>query len=527
MKRLTIVFAVLLSMLSIPGVARAAVDPLAFSPDPMAFGTVAVGANSSLPTTVSYTTSVSTQYLYVGIDTATITGADAANFAVTGNDCSFINLSGVGYNETCSITVAFTPTTPGAKSASLDIAWQNTGGPTGNQSLSLTGTGAAAQCAGGSYSGSGYEPCTPAAAGYFVPVAGSTSQTACAPGSFSATAGQSSCVNAPAGSYASGTANTSATLCPAGTFSATAGQSSCTLAAIGSYVDAPGKNHQSPCPAGTFSATVGQSSCTSAPAGSFASGTGNIAATLCPTGTFSATSAQPSCAPAPAGKFASGTGNTSATSCPAGTYSPTTGQSSCTLAPTGSFASGTGNTSATLCPVGTFSATAGQSSCTPAGIGSYVPATGQNHQTACPAGTTTATTGSTSATACVPLYGLGGFISPLPRSTLAKSGSTIPVKFVLTASASSSTPLSPSVAAALAAAGKVKVTLAGPGINPQDELCRWNASGQYFQCNIKTPNKGLVTGASYTITVSELVGTVFVAAPAVGSTVNPQIVFFR
>ena len=58
-------------------------------------------------------------------------------------------------------------------------------------------------------------------------------------------------------------------------------------------------------------------------------------------------------------------------------------------------------------------------------------------------------------------------------------------------------------------------------------LCSWNTAGRYFQCNISTPKKGLVTGAGYTITVSEAVGTGFVTAPAVGSAVNPETVYFK
>jgi hypothetical protein len=127
----------------------------------------------------------------------------------------------------------------------------------------------------------------------------------------------------------------------------------------------------------------------------------------------------------------------------------------------------------------------------------------------------------------VPLYGFGGFIWPLAKSTLSKSGSTIPVKFVLTNSSSSATPISPSLAAALAAAGKVKATLTGPGISAQVVLCSWNTQGLFFQCNINTPKKGLLTGADYTITVSEAVGTGFVTAPAVGSAVNPETVSFK
>ena len=127
----------------------------------------------------------------------------------------------------------------------------------------------------------------------------------------------------------------------------------------------------------------------------------------------------------------------------------------------------------------------------------------------------------------MPLYGFRGFISPLPKSTLSKSGSTIPVKFVLTTSVTSTTPISPTLAAQLAAAGKVKATLAGPGITAQVVTCSWNNGGLFFQCNLSTPKKGLVIGAAYTITVTEAVGMGFVTAPAVGSAMNPETVFFK
>jgi hypothetical protein len=126
------------------------------------------------------------------------------------------------------------------------------------------------------------------------------------------------------------------------------------------------------------------------------------------------------------------------------------------------------------------------------------------------------------------LYGFGGFLSPLPKSTLQKSGSAIPVKFRLTNTAGQ--PISSSVAAALAAAGDVKATLTGPGISPQSALCTWNSTNLLFQCNIKTPT-GLKTGTAnpYQITAYENVGAGFVLAPAVAtaSTPNPETIFFK
>ena len=124
------------------------------------------------------------------------------------------------------------------------------------------------------------------------------------------------------------------------------------------------------------------------------------------------------------------------------------------------------------------------------------------------------------------VYGFGGFLSPLPKSTLTSSGSNIPVKFRLTNA--SGEPISASLSAALAAAGKVQVTLAGPPAVSQTVLCSWDAGNLFFQCNIKTP-KDLLTGFGnpYTITAYEDVGTGFVVAPPVGTAVNPETVYFK
>ena len=123
-------------------------------------------------------------------------------------------------------------------------------------------------------------------------------------------------------------------------------------------------------------------------------------------------------------------------------------------------------------------------------------------------------------------YGFGGFSAPLPKSTLVKSGSTIPVKFVLTDS--SGHPIAASTAAALASAGKVEAVLAGPAISPITVLCTWSSANLAFQCNIKTP-RGLKTGTSnpYTITAAENIGGGFITAPPVGTAVNPETVYFK
>jgi hypothetical protein len=124
-------------------IASAAPQPLTFTPAQLAFGNVVIGTSSSASTTVTYTTSVSPTYQYIGIDSATPAGPNASDFTVTSNSCQFINIAGTGYNEQCSITVKFTPSVGGPENASLQVAWHNTGGASGTQDLALTGTGMA------------------------------------------------------------------------------------------------------------------------------------------------------------------------------------------------------------------------------------------------------------------------------------------------------------------------------------------------------------------------------------------------
>lgn len=116
------------------------------------------------------------------------------------------------------------------------------------------------------------------------------------------------------------------------------------------------------------------------------------------------------------------------------------------------------------------------------------------------------------------VYGFGGFAAPLPKSTLQKSGSAIPVKFRLTNAAGQ--PGSSTVAAILAAAGDVQATLSGPKITTVSAVCTSNTTSLFFQCTIKTPS-GLVTGTAYQLTVQENVTGTFITAPAVSTATTP------
>ncbi len=139
-----------------------------------------------------------------------------------------------------------------------------------------------AVCPAGQYdNGTG---CVPASPGYYVPVAGATSQTPCPVGTYQDQAGAISCKPASAGSYVSATGATTATLCPVGTYQDQTGAISCKPAPAGSYVSATGATSATFCPAGTYQDQAGATSCIPAPAGSYVDTTGATSATPCPAG---------------------------------------------------------------------------------------------------------------------------------------------------------------------------------------------------------------------------------------------------
>jgi len=122
--------------------------------------------------------------------------------------------------------------------------------------------------------------------------------------------------------------------------------------------------------------------------------------------------------------------------------------------------------------------------------------------------------------------GFGGFLSPKPGATLAKSARAITVTFRFVKA--SGQPIGAGVASALAAAGKVRASLAGPGITKRTATCTWNPTSLYFRCSIGTPS-GAKTGSGYkySITALENVGTGLIKAPAVGTATDPETVHFK
>jgi outer membrane protein assembly factor BamB len=111
--------------LPVPGAALT-VSPT-FTPD---YGTILDG-NSSPPTLFTVTNFGSSATTTIA---DTLTGADAAQFHVTSNSCANVPLAG---GASCTIGVAFAPTLPGARKATLTVH-ASTGGAT---SATLSGIG--------------------------------------------------------------------------------------------------------------------------------------------------------------------------------------------------------------------------------------------------------------------------------------------------------------------------------------------------------------------------------------------------
>jgi hypothetical protein len=102
----------------------AIVGAFTLSPSPLAFGSVPVGSSASLALTLTNPTTIS---LY--INASTITGTNLLEFSTStiGSTC----VSPIQPGASCTRVVTFTPTSAGAKTASLSI---------GANSVSLTGT---------------------------------------------------------------------------------------------------------------------------------------------------------------------------------------------------------------------------------------------------------------------------------------------------------------------------------------------------------------------------------------------------
>jgi HYDIN/CFA65/VesB-like, Ig-like domain len=106
--------------------------PLSASPDPVDFGSVEVGNDSTVAVTLT-----NDAFLDVDVDAATIVGGDAADYAVTANGCG----GPLAFRGQCSISVQFAPSADGARSSTLSVPFTDADGTPGTREVALTGAG--------------------------------------------------------------------------------------------------------------------------------------------------------------------------------------------------------------------------------------------------------------------------------------------------------------------------------------------------------------------------------------------------
>jgi hypothetical protein len=274
-------------------------------------------------------------------------------------------------------------------------------------------------CSPGSYQAPGDSVCTPAPPGSYVPVAGATAATLCAPGTYQPDPGQLACLDSPAGSFVPTSGASVATLCAPGTYQPSTGEIVCIDSPAGSFVPLSGAIVADLCAPGTYQALTGQPVCDAAPAGSFVPTSGASAATLCAPGTYQPAAGEIVCIDSPPGSFVPTSGASDATLCAPGTYQPDPGKIVCIDSPPGSFVPVSGAAVATLCAPGTYQPDPGQMTCLDSPAGSFVPGPGATTVTPCapgtyqpnpgqivcldsPAGSFVPTSGASVATLCAP-----------------------------------------------------------------------------------------------------------------------------
>jgi hypothetical protein len=127
---------------------------------------------------------------------------------------------------------------------------------------------------------------------------------------------------------------------------------------IMSYSWASGSFDPTPCLAGSYQSLDGftGSTCTLASAGSFVANPGSSSATQCPVGTYQPGQGAISCLVAQPGNYAMGPSATAQIACVRGTYQPSSGQTQCLPARANFYVATSGSATQTACPVNTISA---------------------------------------------------------------------------------------------------------------------------------------------------------------------------
>lgn len=122
------------------------------------------------------------------------------------------------------------------------------------------------------------------------------------------------------------------------------------------------------------------------------------------------------------------------------------------------------------------------------------------------------------------LYGLRGFGTPRPGTTIPRSQHTIAVAFQLANAAGRA--LTGSLARQLAARHHVQVRLTGPGITGRNATCTWADRTARFTCSLRIP-AGVHVQAAYHLTARENVDGEFFRAPGTSRDRNPEVIRFK
>jgi hypothetical protein len=124
------------------------------------------------------------------------------------------------------------------------------------------------------------------------------------------------------------------------------------------------------------------------------------------------------------------------------------------------------------------------------------------------------------------VYGFGGFSAPKPGAAISLKPHHFTATFHLVTG--SGTAIADALAAGLAKAGQVQVTLTGPGIKATTGSCSWKASSHVFSCLVPIPAKVKAGQSGYRLTAQENPGLPgFITVPAVGGSSNPLPVKFK
>ncbi|HEY1774861.1 MAG TPA: hypothetical protein VGG41_01765 [Solirubrobacteraceae bacterium] len=186
------------------------------------FSTAGSGFNASGPGAGGDSTIASNPHGFPPAYTGGSGGGGYYGGGAGGDDASTHGGGGGGGSDYCVDTASLSSCTVSTGAGAATVA----GSSAGDAQVTLTYANPPVACTAGSYSASGFTPCTLAPPGSYVPGTGATSPTSCSPGTYQSNSGKTSCDPASVGFYVSGSGQTTQTACPAGETTLTTGSTS-------------------------------------------------------------------------------------------------------------------------------------------------------------------------------------------------------------------------------------------------------------------------------------------------------------